>query len=77
MSVFTVGLAEAKNSFSKITSEVNRTGRSVTVLKNNKPWVVISPAAHVAADENDVAVDIMASVEYAAVNLPDDQVEED
>ena len=41
MAALTLGLAEAKNNFSKVTAEVNRTGRPVTVLKNNKPWVVI------------------------------------
>ncbi len=45
MAALTLGLAEAKNNFSKVTAEVNRTGRPVTVLKNNKPWVVIQPAS--------------------------------
>ena len=58
--VITIGLTEAKNNFSKATAEVNRTGRPVTVLKNNKPWVVISPAPQGAgADAVDVAVDFM------------------
>ena len=64
----TMGLAEAKNNFSRVTAEVNRTGRSVTVLKNNKPWVVISPAV-TSGDKSrsavDVAVDFMD--EYAQV----------
>ena len=56
----TMGLAEAKNNFSKVTAEINRTGRPVTVLKNNKPWVVISPAPQSAgSDAVDVAVDFM------------------
>lgn len=33
----TMGLAEAKNNFSRVTAEVNRTGRPVTVMKNNRP----------------------------------------
>lgn len=64
----TMGLAEAKNNFSRVTTEVNRTGRPVTVLKNNKPWVVINPAATTSsASENavDIAVDFMD--EYADV----------
>ncbi len=64
----TMGLAEAKNNFSRVTAEVNRTGRPVTVLKNNKPWVVISPAATMSGAGNsavDVAVDFMD--EYADV----------
>ena len=61
----TMALAEAKNNFSRVTAEVNRTGRPVTVLKNNKPWVVIQPATPAAADAVDVAIDFMD--EYADV----------
>ncbi|QUC04997.1 type II toxin-antitoxin system Phd/YefM family antitoxin [Atopobium sp. oral taxon 416] len=66
MAAITMGLAEAKNNFSKVTAEVNRTGRPVTVLKNNKPWVVIQPASAAAKDDAvDVAIDFMD--EYADV----------
>lgn len=58
----TMGLAEAKTNFSRVTAEVNRTGVPVTVLKNNKPWVVIMPVERGATD---VAVDFMD--EYAEV----------
>lgn len=51
-------LAEVENNFSKVTTEVNKSGRSVTVLKNNRPWVVIQPAS-AARDAVDVAVDLM------------------
>lgn len=64
----TIGLAEAKTNFSRVTSEVNRTGRAVTVLKNNKPWVVIAPATPGVGDMRDpvdVAIDFMD--EYADV----------
>ena len=37
MSTLTMGLAEAKNNFSRVTAEVNRTGKPVTILKNNRP----------------------------------------
>lgn len=57
-------LAEVKNNFFKVTAEVNKSGRSVTVLKNNRPWVVIQPAS-AARDAVDVAVDFMD--EYADV----------
>ncbi len=60
--------AEAKNNFSRVTAEVNGTGRPVTVLKNNKPWVVISPAVATNSGDGsavDVAVDFMD--EYADV----------
>lgn len=56
----TMALAEAKNNFSRVTAEVNRTGRPMTVLKNNKPWVVIQPVTTPsAADAVDVAIDFM------------------
>lgn len=64
MAALTMGLAEAKNNFSRVTAEVNRTGRSVTILKNNKPWVVIQPARS-RSSATDVAVDFMD--EYADV----------
>lgn len=58
MATLTIGLAEAKTNFSRLTGEVNRTGRPVTVLKNNKPWVVIQPVG-AEASTLDVAVDFM------------------
>ena len=64
MAALTMGLAEAKNNFSRVTAEVNRTGRAVTILKNNKPWVVIQPARS-SSSATDVAVDFMD--EYADV----------
>ncbi len=42
----TVGMSDAKTNFSRLTADVNRTGRSVVVFKNNKPWVEIRPLAH-------------------------------
>lgn len=53
-----MGLAEAKNNFSRVTAEVNRTGKPVTILKNNRPWVVIQPAQQ-SESAVDVAVDFM------------------
>jgi len=41
-----------------VTAEVNRTGKPVTILKNNRPWVVIQPAQQ-AESAVDVAVDFM------------------
>ena len=58
MSTLTMGLAEAKNNFSRVTAEVNRTGKPVTILKNNRPWVVIQPAQK-SESAVDVAVDFM------------------
>ena len=51
-------LAEVENNFSKVTAEVNKSGRSVIVLKNNRPWVVIQPAS-AARNAVDVAVGFM------------------
>lgn len=66
MQATTIGLAEAKNNFSRVTAEVNRSGCPVTVFKNNRPWVTISPAAGVAnPDMVATAVDFMD--EYADV----------
>ncbi|MDU4244428.1 MAG: type II toxin-antitoxin system Phd/YefM family antitoxin, partial [Varibaculum cambriense] len=64
MPAFTMGLAEAKNNFSRVTAEVNKTGKPLTILKNNRPWVIIQPA-HGATEIADVAVDFMD--EYADV----------
>ena len=46
MSTLTMGLAEAKNNFSRL------------ILKNNRPWVVIQPAQQ-SESAVDVAVDFM------------------
>lgn len=40
----TVTVAEARANFSKLSSAVNASGESITVFRNSKPWVVISPA---------------------------------
>nr|WP_315522764.1 type II toxin-antitoxin system prevent-host-death family antitoxin [Olegusella massiliensis] len=58
MSILTMDLAEVENNFSKVTAEVNKSGRSVIVLKNNRPWVVIQPAS-AARNAVDIAVDFM------------------
>lgn len=58
----TMDLAEVEANFSRVTAEVNRTGTPVTVLRDNKPWVVIAPVERDAAD---VALDFMD--EYAEV----------
>lgn len=45
MPTMTASVGDARNNFSKIAKEVNETGQPVTVFRNSKPWVVISPAA--------------------------------
>lgn len=69
MATFTIGLAEAKKNFSKLTAEVNRTGKPVTVLKNNKPWVVVLPASAYTEAEDDVAIDLLDSVSYSVISI--------
>jgi antitoxin (DNA-binding transcriptional repressor) of toxin-antitoxin stability system len=39
-----VGVRQAKSQFSALAEEVNRLGEPLTVMRHNKPWVVISPA---------------------------------
>lgn len=64
MAGLTIGLAEAKNNFSRVTAEVNKTGKPVTILKNNKPWVVLQPVQK-SVSATDVAIDFID--EYADV----------
>lgn len=66
MNATTIGLAEAKNNFLRVTAEINRTGKPVTVLRNNRPWVTILPAAGITKpDMVAAAVDFMD--EYADI----------
>ena len=69
MATFTIGLAEAKKNFSKLTTEVNRMNKPVTVLKNNKPWVVIYPASTAEQTNNDIAIDILEGINYAVISI--------
>ena len=55
---FAMDFTEVRDNFSEVAAEVNKSGRSVTVLKNNRPWVVIQPAS-AARDAVDVAVNFM------------------
>ena len=43
MNVATATVAETRNNFSKIADSVAKSGHSVTVFKNSKPWVKIAP----------------------------------
>lgn len=44
ISISPVGVREMKSQFSSPTEGVNESGNPLTVLKNNRPWVVIYPA---------------------------------
>ena len=41
----TIGVSDAKTNFSKLSNEVAETGVPVTIYKNKKPFVVLSPAS--------------------------------
>lgn len=41
--MITATAAEARSHFAKIANTVSMTGEAVTVLKNSRPWVTISP----------------------------------
>jgi antitoxin Phd len=58
----TIGMSDAKTNFSRLTADANRTGRSVVVFKNNKPWVEIRPLAH---QENEVPDETREAMEEA------------
>jgi prevent-host-death family protein len=62
---YTVGFTEAKANLGRITTEVNRTGDPVTVLKNNKPWVVIYPAQAKPQQERVVNLETLAAMDEA------------
>jgi len=42
--MLTVSASEARANFSKLGDEIARTGKPVTVFKNSRPWLVITPA---------------------------------
>ncbi len=44
MASLTATVSETRSNFSKIAESVCKTGKPVTVIRNSKPWVVISPA---------------------------------
>lgn len=43
MKIATATVAETRANFSKIADSVSKSGQSVTVFKNSKPWVKIAP----------------------------------
>lgn len=45
-----VGVREAKNRFSELTTQVNATGSELLVLKGGRPWVIIQPADSASAE---------------------------
>lgn len=70
---YTVSVAEARNNFSKIGSEVVRSGKSVTVFRHSKPWLIISPAegAEASADSSAYERELNALLERGNKDLED------
>lgn len=63
----TVGMSDAKTNFSRLTADANRTGRSITVFKNNRPWVEIRPLAY----EGDVPAETREAMDEADAQAGD------
>lgn len=63
-----IGLTEAKNNLNKIAVLVNQTGRSITVLKHNRPCITISPAESLPNEETRIAMaEAAEATPYASV----------
>lgn len=82
-----IGVRQAKAQFSALTQEVNSTGLAVTVLRNNKPWVMICPADPTAIDRRKKLEDfksLTAEIEsyptdpdWGSVELDDDLLKQE
>ena len=59
--MLTVTASEARANFSKLGEEIARTGKPVTVFKNSKPWLVITPAEN----WRDLGVDLSTNRELS------------
>lgn len=70
-SLATVGMAEAKTNFSKLTANANATGIPITVFKNNKPWVEIRPLATTKDDFADLPQETQQAIEETEKMLAD------
>ena len=60
MTALTATVAEARNNFSRIAEQVNRSGREVIVFRHSKPWVKISPVT--TGDSEAEYVDVMDAI---------------
>lgn len=68
MGNLTIGLTEAKANLGKITEEVNKTGVPVTIFKNNKPLVVMYPAASTGTSNAETLTAIQESQSLLSAN---------
>lgn len=69
----TVGMAEAKTNFSKLTANVNATGIPVTVFKNNRPWVEIRPLATPQDDFKSMPAETLEAIRETEAMLRDQE----
>lgn len=69
--VATVGMAEAKTNFSKLTANANATGVPITVFKNNKPWVEIRPLASTRDDFESMPEETLEAIRSTEAMLAD------
>lgn len=69
-----VGAREAKNRFSELAAEVNRTGNALPVMKNGKPWVVIQPASEEAQQRRARLEKFRALTSQIERGMPDEPV---
>lgn len=69
--VVTVGMAEAKTNFSKLTANINATGVPITVFKNNKPWVEIRPLATPRDDFKNMPEETLEAIRETEAMLDD------
>ena len=60
MSALTATAAEARAHFARIATSVSETGNPVTILRNSKPWVTISPISESSP---------VSSIDWAKVDL--------
>jgi len=57
--MLTVTASEARANFSKLGEEIARTGKPVTVFKNSKPWLVITPVSEGQSEAEALTVEEM------------------
>ena len=69
--IATIGMAEAKTNFSRITANANATGLPITVFKNNKPWVEIRPLATPRNDFADMPTETLDAMRETETMLAD------
>lgn len=72
MTELTATVAETRANFSKIASTVSETGKPVTIFRNSKPWVAITPLSekHIPAVDWTAAGTILPDAVTGTTVLP-------